>query len=204
MFVLLVIHILSGASALVSAAVALYSAKGKRTHILSGRIYFWSMVAIFLTAIPMSIASSNIFLFLIAIFSFYLAFAGMRFARNRNGVPIRSDWLAVFSMMLSGIGMWALAAFYLANENSQSIVLVVFGFLAISLGYADYKSHKDTSATGKQRIAKHLTNMLGGTIAVVTAVLVVNPPFEPEWVWWVLPTAVVTPIIFWWNKRALR
>ena len=204
MFVLLVIHILSGASALVSAAVALYSAKGKRTHILSGRIYFWSMVAIFLTAIPMSIASSNIFLFLIAIFSFYLAFAGMRFARNRNGVPIRSDWLAVFSMMLSGIGMWALAALYLANENSQSIVLVVFGFLAISLGYADYKSHKNTSATGKQRIAKHLTNMLGGTIAVVTAVLVVNPPFEPEWVWWVLPTAVVTPIIFWWNKRTLR
>ena len=128
----------------------------------------------------------------------------MRFARNRNGVPIRSDWLAVFSMILSGIGMWALAAFYLANENSQSIVLIVFGFLAISLGYADYKSHKDTSATGKQRIAKHLTNMLGATIAVVTAVLVVNAPFEPEWVWWVLPTVVVTPIIFWWNKRTLR
>ena len=24
--------------------------------------------------------------------------------------------------------------------------------------------------------------MMGGTIAVITAVLVVNPPFEPEWV----------------------
>ena len=201
---MLPIHILSGALALVSAAVALYSVKGKRTHILSGRIYFWSMVTIFLTAIPMSIASSNIFLFLIAIFSFYLAFAGMRFARNRNGVPARSDWLAVFSMMLSGLGMWILAAFYLANENSQFIVLIVFGFLAISIGYADYKCHKDESATGKPRIAKHLTNMLGGTIAVVTAVLVVNPPFDPEWVWWVLPTTAITPIIFWWNKKTLR
>ena len=204
MFVLLPIHILSGALALVSAAVALCSVKGKRTHILSGIIYFWSMVTIFLTAIPMSIASSDIFLFLIAIFSFYLAFAGMRFARNRNGVPTRSDWLAVFSMILSGIGMWILAAFYLANENSQSIVLIVFGFLAISIGYTDYKSHKDESATGKPRIAKHLTNMLGGTIAVVTAVLVVNPPFDPEWVWWVLPTTAITPIIFWWNKKTLR
>ena len=38
------------------------------------------MAVIFLTAIPMSIASSNVFLFLIAIFSFYLAYAGMRFA----------------------------------------------------------------------------------------------------------------------------
>ena len=203
MFVLLPIHILTGALALVSAAVALYCVKGKRTHILSGKIYFWSMVTIFLTAIPMSIASSDIFLFLIAIFSFYLAFAGMRFARNRNGIPTRSDWLAVFSMMLSGIGMWILAAFYLANENSQSIVLIVFGFLAISIGYTDYKSHKDESATGKPRISKHLTNMLGGTIAVVTAVLVVNPPFDPEWVWWVLPTTAITPIIFWWNKKTL-
>ncbi len=179
MSVLLPIHILSGALALVSAAVALYSAKVKRAHILSGRIYFWSMVAIFLTAIPMSIASSNIFLFLIAVFSFYLTFSGMRFARNRNGVPTRSDWLAVFSMILSGIGMLALAAFYLANENSQFVVLIVFGFLAISLGYADYKSHKDASAAGKHRIAKHLTNMPGGAIAVVTAVFVVNPPFKP-------------------------
>ena len=149
MIVLLPIHTLSGALALVSAAVALYSVKGKRTHILSGRIYFWSTVAIFLTAIPMTIASSNIFLFLIAIFSFYLAFAGMRFARNRNGVPTRPDWLAVFSMMLSGIGMWALAAFYLANESCKSIVLIVFWFLAVFLGYAAYKSHKDTSATRK-------------------------------------------------------
>ena len=156
MFVLLPIHILSGALALVSAAVALYSAKVKRAHILSGRIYFWSMVAIFLTAIPMSIASSNIFLFLIAIFSFYLTISGMRFARNRNGVPTRSDWLAVFSMMLSGIGMWILAAFYLANENSQPILLIVFGFLAISIGYADYKSHKDESATGKPRIKQKI------------------------------------------------
>jgi hypothetical protein len=45
--------------------------------------------------------------------------------------------------------------------------------------------------------------MMGGTIAVITAVLVVNPPFEPEWVWWVLPTVVITPIISYWNKKTL-
>ena len=38
----------------------------------------------------------------------------------------------------------------------------------------------------EKRISKHLTNISGGTIAVVTAVLVVNPPFQPEWVWWYL------------------
>ena len=82
--VLLPVHILAGTIALLCAALAVSSEKGKKLHVLSGRTYIWCMVAIFLTAIPMSIISSNIFLFLIAVFSFYLAFSGMRFATNRK------------------------------------------------------------------------------------------------------------------------
>ena len=204
MQILLPIHILAGTIALLCAALAVSSEKGKRLHVLSGRTYFWGMATIFLTAIPMSIISNNIFLFLIAIFSFYLAFAGMRFARNRKGVATTLDWIAVSLMILSGLGMWILAAIYFSNTNTQYIVLLVFGFLAIALGYADFKSHKNKSAIGKERISRHLTNMMGGTIAVVTAVLVVNPPFEPEWVWWVLPTVMITPLIFWWNSKTLK
>ena len=162
------------------------------------------MVTIFLTAIPMSIISNNIFLFLIAIFSFYLAFAGMRFARNRKGVATILDWVAICLMIFSGIGMWILATIYFLNSNTQYNVLLVFGFLSITLGYADFRSYKNNSATGKERISRHLTNMMGGTIAVITAVLVGNPPFEPEWVWWVLPTVLITPVIFWWNFKILK
>jgi uncharacterized membrane protein len=202
--ILLPIHILAGIIALSCAVISVSSVKGKKIHILSGRTYFWCMATIFLTAIPMSIISSNIFLFLIAIFSFYLAFAGMRFARNRKGVATILDWTAVCLMIFSGIGMWILAAIYFLNTNTQYIVLLVFGFLAIALGYADFRSYKNNSATGKERISRHLTNMMGGTIAVITAVLVVNPPFEPEWVWWVLPTVLITPVIFWWNFKILK
>ena len=204
MQILLPIHILAGTIALLCAALAVSSEKGKRLHVLSGRTYFWSMATIFLTAIPMSIISNNIFLFLIAIFSFYLAFAGMRFARNRKGVATTLDWIAVSLMILSGLGMWILAAIYFSNTNTQYIVLLIFGFLAIALGYADFKSHRNKSVIGKERISRHLTNMMGGTIAVVTAVLFVNPPFEPEWVWWVLPTVMITPLIFWWNFKILK
>ena len=204
MQILLPIHILAGTIALLCAALALTSEKGKKLHVLSGRTYFWCMVAIFLTAIPMSIITSNIFLFLIAIFSFYLAFAGMRFARNRKGVATTLDWTAVGLMILSGLGMWILSAIYLSNNNSQYIVLLVFGFLAIALGYADFRSYKNKTATGKKRLSRHLTNMMGGTIAVITAVLVVNVDLEPAWVWWVLPTLLITPVIFWWNVKILK
>ena len=159
------------------------------------------MVVIFSTPIPMSIISRNIFLSLITIFSFYLAFAGMRFARNKAGIAATLDWIAVSSVILSGLGMWILAGIYFLNSDTQYIVLLVFGFLAITLGYADLRSYKNNSIKGTERISRHLTSMMGGTIAVITAVLVVNPPFEPEWVWWVLPTALITPIIFSWNRR---
>ncbi len=201
MQILLSLHILAGTIALLCAALAVLAKKGKRLHVLSGRTYFWCMLVIFLTAIPMSIINSNIFLFLIAIFSFYLAFAGMRFARNRKGEVTILDWIAVSLMILSGLGMWILAAIYVSNNNSQYIVLLVFGFLAIALGYVDFRSHKNKTAIGKARIAKHLTNMLAGTIAVITAVLVVNVPFDPAWVGWLLPTAVITPAIVWWNIK---
>ena len=204
MQILLPIHILGGTIALLSAIMAILSEKGKKIHVLSGRTFFWSMLTIFLTAIPMSIITSNIFLFLIAFFSFYFAFAGILFARNRKGIATTSDWIAVGLMILSGVGMWTLAAVLFMNNNSMSIPLLVFGFGAIVLGYGDFKSHKNKTAIGKERIGKHLQNMIGGTIAVITAVLVVNVKIEPVWIWWVLPTVLIFPVIIWWRIKVMK
>lgn len=74
----------------------------------------------------------------------------MRFARNRKGVATTLDWIIVSLMILSGVGMWILAVTYFTNNNSQYIPLLVFGFLAIVLGYADFKSHKDKTAIGEK------------------------------------------------------
>ena len=200
---LLVAHIFAGCISLIAAVFAVVSSKGKQAHILAGRTYFWGMAVIFLTAIPMSISSSNVFSFLIAIFSFYLAYAGMRFARNRTGTANLFDWVAVGLMVFSGLAMWFLALVYFMNNNSQYITLTVFGFIAISLGYMDFRSYRNKSAIGKQRIARHLTNMLAGTIAVITAVLVTNLSIEPVFILWILPTIIISPIIFWWNRKIL-
>ena len=89
------------------------------------------MLVIFPTAIPMSAFTNNIFLFLIAIFSFYQDFADMRFARNRKGIANILDWVAVCLMGLAGAGMLILATIYFTKDNSQYIVLLVFGFLAV-------------------------------------------------------------------------
>ena len=100
--------------------------------------------------------------------------------------------------------MWTLAAVLFMNNNSMSIPLLVFGFGAIVLGYGDFKSHKNKTAIGKERIVRHLVSMIAGTIAVITAVLVVNVKIEPVWIWWVLPTVLIFPVIIWWRIKVMK
>jgi uncharacterized membrane protein len=127
MDILLPIHILAGSLALIFSAIAVSSAKGKKLHVFSGKAYVWCMAAIFLTALPMAIISDNIFLLLIALFSFYLAFAGMRFAANRRGIATNLDWFAIGIMLLSGISMWILSGLYFIDNTPSPIWLCCYG-----------------------------------------------------------------------------
>ncbi len=203
-FVLLTIHIASGSVALLAALVALLTAKGGPNHVRSGRVYALAMTAIFLTALPLALLGADIFLLFIAFFSFYMVFAGWRFARNRRGRPQPVDWAAIAIMALTGLGMWVYAVLLAKQGNSQWITLSLFGFIALGLSTADAIFYRAERTPSRRRIARHLTNMLSGTIATITAVLVVNVDTNPVWLAWILPTLIITPVIVWWNFRVVR
>lgn len=201
---LLAIHIASGSVALLTAAIALVTQKGGTRHIWAGRVYAAAMTLVFLTSIPLALLGSSIFLLLIAVFSFYLVFAGWRFARNYEGKPHLADWSAIFAMGLTGLGMWGYAAVLARGGSAQWITMTLFGFIALALSLADIRFYRAADTRGTRRIARHLTNMMAGTIATVTAVLVVNLETNPVWLGWVLPTILITPLIVWWNFRITR
>ncbi len=203
--VLLVLHIAAGSIALLAAVLALVTAKGGANHVRAGQVYALGMTVIFLTAVPLALLGADIFLLLIAVFSCYLVFAGWRFARNRRGRPQPVDWVAVVILGLTGLGMWGYGAVLGMQSDAQWVTMVIFGAIAVALALADMHFHhrlaQGQSRAGKQRIQRHLTNMLAGTIATVTAVTVVNVDLNPVWIPWVLPTVVITPLIVWWNRR---
>ena len=201
---LLIIHISSGSTALLAAPVALVTAKGGPNHIKVGRVYALAMTVVFITAIPLALLGASIFLFFIAFFSFYMVFAGWRFARNRRGRPHPVDWAAVAIMALTGIGMWIYAVLLAREGSSQWVTLTLFGVIAFGLSGADALLFRAKRVSTQRRISRHLTNMLAGTIATVTAVLVVNVDTNPVWLAWILPTLVITPVIVWWNFRVAR
>lgn len=204
MELILISHIGAGVAALIAALLALFTAKGARGHVLAGRLYFYAMVIIFVTALVMAVINGRVMLFFIALFSFYLAYAGWRFAKNRKGFATLSDWIAAGVILLVGVGMWGLGFWYFAMGDGQFVTMGVFGAIALGLGVQGLRTHRQQIATGKRRIALHLSHMMAGTIAVITATLVVNVDQEPVWLWWILPTIIITPAIIWWARKVQR
>jgi len=202
--ILLFAHIAGGSVALICALMAVSSKKGSNFHRRVGRIYALSMATIGVTAIPMAIISGKTLLFLITLFSSYLVFSGWRFAVNRSGRPNKLDWIAVLIMLLTAATMTIGAYIIYAEGSDMWVALAVFATIAAVLGLVDMKSHISRRTIGKKRVARHLTNMLSGTIATVTAAVVVNISTDPAWIAWLVPTVIIVPVIIYWNVRTLK
>src|SRR5262244_3758779 len=89
------IHIAAGTIGLFVAPAAMVTLKGGRAHRRWGKIYFWSMATVTVTALVLAAWRPNYFLLMVAVFSFYLAFSGYRaLYRKRPGGVGALDWTA--------------------------------------------------------------------------------------------------------------
>src|SRR5580698_10293183 len=106
-------HITCGAVALLIAPLAMITAKGGLWHRRWGKIYFWAMAGVAVTAVGMCWLRSGLFLFLVAIFSFYLALTGYTalWRKKPEDRPSLLDWFATVTMLLAGAGLVASGAF---------------------------------------------------------------------------------------------
>lgn len=197
--VLLWLHIGAGILTLLSAAGAMGTkifTLPHSWHQISGRFFYYAMVVVFVTSVVMTLLRPNLFLFLIAVFSFYLTFIGWRTAINRSGIAGLQERAAVIIMAVTGIGMISTGIYYLVQQYDQGITLLVFGGIGLMLSVSQMVRHHHR-VTGKSRISSHIGHMSGATIAAVTAFLVTNIQTDPEWLAWIAPTIVLTPVSFW-------
>ena len=202
---ILFLHILAGVVALAAAGVTVGSAKGGRLHRRSGNAYTLAMLFVGLSALVLAVAHPNPFLFAVGLFSLYLVFTGWRAARVRDGRPRVLDHAGGAVMALAGVAMlgWGVQG-VLAGSGAAPVILVAFGSIGLTLALSDWRDWARGPVAGKARIARHLGRMLGGTIATITAAGVVNLDFLPDLLVWLGPTALMTPLIFWWTARVMR
>lgn len=210
--ILLIIHIIAGFAALATGFIAIITKKGKGWHIRSGRIYFWSMVIVAITALFLSAIRPNLFLLFISLFSFYLTWSGYQAIRWKNK-PLPSG-IHIFNKLLvplffaTGVIMIALSLASLSGIvrhqllQQSSIILLVFGMIFAILTARELAMRFGWISRNKfQWMFEHIQGMLAAYIATFTAFLVVNITFLPMVVVWLGPTVIGTPLIAYWVRK---
>lgn len=196
------LHVLMGSIAVLGMITAWSTKKGGLWHRRGGKAYVAGMTGALILAFIVSIATSNIFLFFVGLFSAYLVYTGYRLAIAKDAVRSSTDKAVSIFMLLVGVVMLAYSATVFQANSSTAIVLVVFALIAFSQGYSDYR-RGDNWPKGKDRIVLHLGRMGGASIATVTAVFVVNVQTNPAWIAWLLPTIVGTFAITYWTRKTI-
>ena len=202
--VILFIHIVGGAIALLS---GFFSALTKqfsfphKWHVYSGRAFMFGYVIIFLTALLLLFFRFNSFLFFVALFSFYLAITGFRYAKNKKGVLL-FDWFLQISALLIFLLMIGFGVFSIGQVDTKSYVAIIFGIIGLIFCIRELFSYKNKKVfKGITRIVRHLNFMLGASIGTVTAFVVTNFDLQPAFILWLAPTVVMVPYIIYWSKK---
>ena len=221
-------HVAAGFAALVLAPIAMRVRKGGRSHRRWGKVYFWAMFAVFVTALgvvgyrlataqhptPRAVAA---FLGLISVLSFYGAFTGYRSLYRkrpeRGQSAIWLDWVASVIALVSGAGFvaWGAAQLALPAEGippTFAVLSVVFGILLGRDAWADLASYRRPSADPMWWWYFHMERMVGSYIGAVTAFSVQNigrylPP-EYAWIVWATPGVLGGVLLSIWIKRYRR
>jgi uncharacterized membrane protein len=198
-----IIHVIAGCIALLAGLFAIIYRKKTKKHVPFGRVYYWCMTVIFITATYVSAYKGNIFLFCIAFFTYYsclTAFRSLKLKHLHKGQKAKTlDWVieGIFGTM--HVGFLIFGIFLLYNNNKDfGIICAVFGTLGLRLNYVTIKRLKGHVEYNNFWLLAHLGGMLGSYIGAITAFLVNNNRWihMPNLVAWLGPAVILVPLIF--------
>ena len=205
----LVLHIIGGSVGLFTGTINLVCKKGDKNHKLVGKIFAFSMLTAGFSSFILSIILQNYFLFMIGVFTIYLVGTGYRYIHLKmlgsDQIPTILDWIITTMMLFAGFTFIGLGIYKIFLLDNFGIVFMVFGILGLRLVKTDFNNYKGKFKTKNYWLIAHLKRMTGGYIAAITAFLVVNSKYSPivlpSVLIWLLPTAILTPLIISWTKK---
>ena len=203
--IIVVIHIIAGSIGLFTGTINIIRKKGDKPHRLVGKFFVLGMLINAVAGFAMSILHHNLFLLIVAVFSFYMTATGQRILYlkklDKGQKPKYIDWVITTIMVLFALFFIIFGAYLILNHNNFGIVLLVFGLISILMAKSDIKTYRGKIKFKNYWLLIHIQRMIGAYIAALTAFLVVNNTYLPAVVAWLLPTIILTPLIFYWSKK---
>lgn len=202
------LHATAGAIALGVAPLAMAVRKGGNWHRRWGKTYFYSMMVVCATAIFMAIMhhEKTLWLALVAVFSFHMVASGYRvlyLKKLHEGIkPAPVDlWLhGLAGVVNGGLLIWGLSHMLLGQRDSKAIVFSAFGLIGTFVVVMNVQRFYKRKHDKREWFFGHMSGMLGGYIATVSAFSAVNlTMIRPTWLQWLWPTLVGVPLIALWS-----
>ncbi len=187
----LFIHVLCGAIALITGLIAMSAKKGGKLHNLSGLLYYWAMIIVFITSILFFILfPTNIkyhFFLGIGLVSFYPNWSGKRMLKMKKGLtPKLIDKIGAWVIGISGIIMITYGTYLKLYPNPSFgglfILFYIFGIVSLTNCYGDLKYYLGYKTAQKMHwFFAHGSKMTGAYAATVTAFCVnIVPRYLPK------------------------
>jgi len=204
--VFLIFHIVGGSIGLLTGMLNILRKKGDKSHKLVGKIFLISMLTAGISSLILAYIQPNYFLFMVGVFTLYMVGSGQLYLkRNASLTYNRIGWTITTLMLLAGILFIGIGVLALTKTKLFGLVFITFGCLGLLFVRQDFKNQKGQSAIKNYWLIAHLQRMTGSFIAALTAFLVVNAKYFPEqipsFVYWLLPTIILTPLIIKWSGK---
>ena len=177
--ILLFFHIAAGTISLISGLIAIVLRNRVKLHRPVGKIYFWAMTVVFVTAVVVSTAHENIFLFCVAFFTYYACLTAYRSLRLKklhlDQQPLILDWAIEVFFGLMNVAFVLFAFFLLTGENkSFGTISLVFGIFGLRGNYFTIQRLRKKLVYRNYWLLAHIGGMMGSYIGAITAFVVNN------------------------------
>ncbi|WP_207510284.1 hypothetical protein [Longitalea luteola] len=194
--IMLVLHIISGFLSLACGLFSMLNKKGARQHRLTGKLFFYGMTGVFITATCISIARNIPFLFMVGFFSYYLACSGYRALYLKKlhlqQQPAVLDWIISVTGIVAGIALIAFSYVWFTQRGMWGSVPLTFGTFCLLSGWKDIRHFFKRPSGRSHWFFTHGSRMGGAFAATVTAFIVVNVQIGSlSWLLWILPGVLI-------------
>ena len=194
--IMLILHIISGFTALTCGLLSMLNKKGARNHRLTGKLFFYGMTGVFVTATFLSIVKNIPFLFMVGFFSYYLTCSGYRALYLKKlhlqQQPAPLDWTISITGMVAGLALVAFSYVWFTQRGMWGTVPLSFGIFCCMSGWKDIRHFYQRPADKQHWFFTHGSRMGGAFAATVTAFIVVNVKIGSlSWLLWILPGVLI-------------
>lgn len=200
--IFLIIHVAAGSLALLTGLAAIVLRKRVKIHRPVGKIYFWSMTVVFVTAVFVSVVKGNVFLFCVAVFTFYSCLTAYRSLRLKklhlDQKPMWFDWAIEWVFGLIHVLFVVFALMKIGKHPEFGTIALVFGLIGVNGNWTTIKRLKAKKLIHKNYwLLAHIGGMLGSYIGAFTAFIVNNGNHipAPPIVLWLGPTVLLVPFM---------